>query len=48
MLVKCHNHLHLMLECEVGCAYPMVEKDCNLEFFEPIIITNEQVKKFCG
>lgn len=46
MLIKCHNHLHLMLECEVGCAYPMVEEDCNLDIFEQIIITNELVKKF--
>jgi hypothetical protein len=45
MLIKWHNHLHLMLECEVGCAYPMVEEDCNLDIFEHIIITNEKV---CG
>jgi hypothetical protein len=46
MLIKCHNHLHLVLECEVGCAYPTVEEDCNLDIFEQIIITNEPVKKF--
>jgi hypothetical protein len=33
MLIKCHNHLHLVLECEVDCAYPIVEKYYNLNLF---------------
>lgn len=46
MFMKCHNHVHLVLECEVGCAYPIVEEDCNLDIFKQIIITNEPEKKF--
>ncbi len=27
MIVKCHNHLHLVLKSKVGCEDPMVEED---------------------
>jgi hypothetical protein len=26
MLIKCHNHLHLLLESKGDCVDPMVEK----------------------
>jgi hypothetical protein len=45
MPIQCHTHSHLVLKCEISCAYPTVEEDCNLDIFEQIIITNELVKK---
>lgn len=33
MIVKCHNHLHLVSKSKVGCEDPMVEEDCSLDIF---------------
>ncbi len=45
ILIKCHNHLHHVLEFEVGYANPMVEEDCGLDIFEPSTNTDELVKE---
>ncbi len=44
MIVKCHNHLHLVSKSKVSCEDPMVEVDCSLDIFEQTTNTNELVK----
>jgi len=45
ILIKCHNHLHHVLEFEVGYANPTVEKNCGLDIFEQTNNTDELVKE---
>lgn len=33
MLIKCHNHLHIMLKFEVGWVDLAIEEDCSFDFF---------------
>jgi hypothetical protein len=33
MLIKCHNHLHIMLKFEVGWADLAIEEDRNFDIF---------------
>ncbi len=47
MLIKCHDHLHHVSKCKLGCANPMV-KNCNLDIFEQTIRTTELVKELVG
>ncbi len=45
MFTKCHNHLHHVLEFEVGYANPTIEEDCGLDIFEQTTNANELVKE---
>ncbi len=47
MLIKCHDHLHHVSKCKLGCSNPMV-KDCSLDIFEQTISTNELMKELVG
>jgi hypothetical protein len=38
--IKCHDHLHLVLESKVDCANPTVGENDSLNLFEQTINTN--------
>jgi hypothetical protein len=45
MLLKCHYHLHPLVEFERGVVDQKVEKDNSLDIFEMTTSTNEPTTK---
>jgi len=45
MLLKCHYHMHLLVESERGVVDQRVEKNNNLDIFEMIVNTSEPTTK---
>ncbi len=45
MFLKCHHHLHLLVDFESGLANKEIDEDYNLIFFEMIVRTSELTKK---
>jgi hypothetical protein len=45
MLLKCHHHLHLLVEIESSFANISVDEDCSLDMFEQIVNTTEPTKE---
>jgi hypothetical protein len=45
MFLKCHHHLHLLVDFESGLANKEIDEDYNLNFFEMIVRTSELTKE---
>jgi hypothetical protein len=46
MLVKCHEHLHLLVRLDKICVdYNIFEQDCILNIFEQTASTSEQIEE---
>ncbi len=47
MLVKCHEHLHILVRLDRNCAdQDIFEHHCSLDIFEQTAITNEPLEEF--
>jgi hypothetical protein len=42
--MKCYYHLHPTTKSEIGFAKQIIDEDSNLNIFEQIVNTSEQVK----